>query len=134
MLLVAKLNRFGGGIFNYNTGTVLVESSTFAENSASGDKDGVGGGIDNQGKVTVVNSTFSKNSASGSKGSTGFGGGISNHDTGTILVEASTFSGNSASGDHNSQGGGIDNRGKEYSRTVSLLRIALLTTRTFQVH
>jgi hypothetical protein len=84
----------GGGIFNYDFGTVTVDHSTFAGNSAAG-----GGAIGNwRGMMTVTNSTFSRNSASN-------GGAISNDPESTLTVSNSTFSGNSA----NSSGGGIFN-------------------------
>src|SRR6266699_2659850 len=102
---------FGGGIFNYSTGTLMVTTSTFSDNSSSGDHNGQGGGIENDGKLTVTNSTFSNNSAnSGSNNS--FGGGIFNRSTGTLMVTTSTFSDNSSSGDRYGQGGGIQNEGK----------------------
>src|SRR6266704_518008 len=102
---------FGGGIFNYSTGTFIVTTSTFSDNSTSGDHNGQGGGIENDGKLTVTNSTFSNNSAnSGSNNS--FGGGIFNRSTGTLMVTTSTFSDNSSSGDRYGQGGGIQNEGK----------------------
>src|SRR5437660_3531885 len=55
---------YGGGIFNYKKGTVMVTNSTFSNNSASGKQQGQGGGIENEGKLTVVGSTFSNNTAS----------------------------------------------------------------------
>jgi hypothetical protein len=36
---------FGGGIFNYSTGTLMVTDSIFSDNSASGKQGGFGGGI-----------------------------------------------------------------------------------------
>src|SRR6266700_5366151 len=36
---------FGGGIFNYSTGTLIVTTSTFSGNSATGKQDSFGGGI-----------------------------------------------------------------------------------------
>ena len=65
---------FGGGIFNYSTGTLIVTTSTFSDNSASGKQYSLGGGIENEGKLTVIDSTFSGNSATGKQDS--FGGGI----------------------------------------------------------
>jgi len=101
----------GGGIVNTQTGTVMVTGSTFSNNSASGQQYGQGGGIDNGGKLTVTDSTFANNTATGSSVA-GFGGGISNSQTGTVMVTGSTFSNNSASGPQQGQGGGIDNEGK----------------------
>jgi hypothetical protein len=75
----------GGGILNYPTGTVMVTGSTFSNNSASGQQDGQGGGIDNEGKLSVTDSTFTNNTATGSS-IAGFGGGISITKTGTVMV------------------------------------------------
>ncbi len=100
---------FGGGIYNYRTGTLMVTTSTFSGNLASGMKSAQGGGIDNEGKLTVTQSTFSNDKVIGI---TSFGGGIDNIRTGTVVVTNSTFSGNSASGKPGGQGGGIDNDGK----------------------
>jgi hypothetical protein len=117
----------GGGIANYSAGMVKVEAITFFDNSASGDKNGQGGGIDNDGKLTVVHSTFLQNTASGKNHSTAFGGGIVNNGTGTVTVEASTFSDNSAHGDKGSQGGGIDNEGKLTVVNSTFLKNSVLT-------
>ena len=101
----------GGGIVNTQTGTAVVTGSTFSNNSASGQQNGQGGGIDNEGKLTVTDSTFANNTATGSSVA-GFGGGISNSQTGTVMVTGSTFSHNSTSGQQQGQGGGIDNEGQ----------------------
>jgi hypothetical protein len=129
-----------GGIFNYNTGMMTINNSTFSGNSSSGKQYGQGGGIDNTGKLTVTASTFLRNAASSSSsnsfgggidntskltvvGSTfsqntavssggSFGGGIFNYKTGTVIVMSSIFSGNTANGTPGGQGGGIDNEGK----------------------
>jgi len=86
---------FGGGI--YNQGTLTVQNSSLAGDSADWD----GGGIYNQGTLTVQNSTLAGNSATG-------GGGIYN--LGTLTVQNSTLAGNSA----DSSGGGIYNWGTLY--------------------
>ena len=104
---------FGGGIDNNSsTGTVMVTTSTFSGNSASGGIYSQGGGINNAGKLTVTDSTLRDNKAV-TISSNSFGGGIYNHTTGTLTVTNSTFSGNSAtSNKQNGVGGGIDNEGK----------------------
>jgi CSLREA domain-containing protein len=109
----------GGGVYNYNNGTLTVTNSTFSGNSAyygggiynygtvsvtnstfSSNNSLYGGGIFNEGTLTVTNSTFSGNSAD-------YGGGIYSYTSGTLTVTNSTFSGNSA----NNYGGGINNNG-----------------------
>ncbi len=96
------LSGAGGGILN-NQGTVTVQNSTLAGNSA----DYFGGGImNNQGTVTVRNSTLSGNSAGNGANTTGGGGGIMNNQ-GTVTVQNSTFSVKVAR--VNSLGGGIMN-------------------------
>lgn len=87
-------NAGGGGI--NNDGSLIVSSSTFSGNSATGTS--AGGGIFNSGMLTVSGSTFSNNSASFD------GGGI--YSSVSLIVTASTFYGNSAS-----TGGGILNDG-----------------------
>jgi hypothetical protein len=60
----------GGAINGQGVGTLIVEGSTFANNSGSN-----GGGVGTQDEnVTVVNSTFSNNSATGTDGNPGNGG------------------------------------------------------------
>lgn len=75
----------GGGIEN-NFGTLDVQQSTFAGNSAN-----AGGGILNNGGVlTISNSTFSGNSAA-------VGGGIANNETAaSFSIDSSTVFGNTA--------------------------------------
>jgi predicted outer membrane repeat protein len=83
----------GGGIYNSSGGMLIVSSSTFSGNAASGN----GGGIFNSsgGTASVSTSTFGEGSAYA-------GGSISNY--GTLSVTTSTFSRNSAA-----WGGAIDN-------------------------
>jgi hypothetical protein len=85
-------NSAGGGILNFNDGTLTVTNSTLAGNTALG-----GGGIANLGTLTVTNSTVADNTAQN-------GGGIAN--LGTLTVTNSTLAGNTALG-----GGGIYNDG-----------------------
>ena len=71
----------GGAIYNTDTGTLTITSSTFSANSA----DGEGGTILNEGRTTVTNSIVSGNHNAG----------IVN--IGTLTVTDSTFSGNRGS-------------------------------------
>ncbi|MGA2848437.1 MAG: Ig-like domain-containing protein [Terracidiphilus sp.] len=88
----------GGGVSNFNGGTLTINNSTISGNSANG---GFGGGMVNTGTLALKNSTISGNSAA-----TGQGGGIFN--SGTLTVTNSTIAGNAASG---GTGGGIMNTG-----------------------
>ena len=108
----------GGGLFN--SGTVNITNSTFANNSASGGGGGLfnsgtvsisnsaftnnpaneGGGLYNEGMVNITNSTFANDSASLAAG------GLFNTNTGTVSISNSTFANDSASG-----GGGLLNFG-----------------------
>ena len=84
----------GGGIYNFG-GTVTVSDSTFDGNGASDS----GGSINNAGGVvTVSNSRFAGNSAL-------YGGGGIRNASGTLNVSGSTFAGNAAR-----YGGGIFNQ------------------------
>ena len=53
---------FGGDIDN--PGTVVVDASTFSDNSAIGDQPSQGGGIDNVGTLILTNSIITANNAS----------------------------------------------------------------------
>ncbi len=86
----------GGGIDN--AGTLIINNSTLANNTASVS----GGGIENTGSLTVTNITVTGNSASAN------GGGIDN--AGTLMILDASLSGNSAAG-NNGTGGGIANSG-----------------------
>ncbi len=89
----------GGGIFNSGYGTLMVTSSTFSDNSASGNKEGSGGGIENDGSLTVTVSTFVRNSASSNQDA--FGGGIDNYGSSAIIRFCTIYSNMSE------EGGGI---------------------------
>jgi hypothetical protein len=107
----------GGGI--YNAGTLIIDSSTIANNAATnvagGDGPaafGAGGGIDNAGGIlTLKNSTVSGNTSQ-SINAIG-GGGISNIRSGTVTLLDSTISGNSTYANQpggtlvNAPGGGL---------------------------
>jgi hypothetical protein len=105
----------GGGLY-VNGGLLMVASSAFGSNQATGGPSGTngfhgasdGGGLynsSNTGPVTVSNSTLSGNSAN-----LGDGGAIYN--AGTLTVSNSTLSGNSAAGGiFGAGGGGIYNAG-----------------------
>jgi hypothetical protein len=84
----------GGGIYNFNDGTLLLSGSTIDGNSSVGL-------VNFSGIVTIRSSTFSGNSEVGGSGA----GGIENG--GSMTIANSTFIGNSAGVD----GGGITNYG-----------------------
>jgi hypothetical protein len=96
-------NSGGGGIFNGNPSTLIINNSTVSGNTQRG---GHGGGIANgsTGILTINQSTITGNSVNGPFGA-GFGGGIENY--GTATVSNSTLSGNHAT----ARGGGIRNQG-----------------------
>ena len=92
----------GGGIYNYQTGTVMVTGSIFSHNSASGKQYGLGGGISSQGNLTAVNSTLLINTVSGGQS---YGGAIELRGSkgSSTLIRFSTLYANTAS----TTGGGI---------------------------
>jgi BspA type Leucine rich repeat region (6 copies)/Concanavalin A-like lectin/glucanases superfamily len=97
----------GGGIANYS-GTLTLNQSTIASNSATAN---LGGGILNYfGTLTVNECTIASNSASG-------GGGILNYG-GTLTLNQSTTANNLATAD---PGGGIDN----YSGTLLVIQCTI---------
>lgn len=86
----------GGGMQNFSTSTVTINSSTFMNNISNGTTGGGGGQFN--GGVRITNSTFANNSAPNGSG----GGMQSNGTLGAILTNV-TFSGNSSV----NNGGGI---------------------------
>jgi hypothetical protein len=88
----------GGGIVNFESGTLTVTGSILTGNSATF----LGGGIANLGMSEVTGSTLSGNSAGDG------GGGIANCGPGILTVTGSILSGNSSTGNG---GGGIANFG-----------------------
>ena len=86
-------NAAEGGAID-NNGTLTLNASTIANNTASGN----GGGIENDGTLSVVDSTITGNSAGGS------GGGINN--TLSLTLASSTIARNSAAA-----GGGLATAG-----------------------
>jgi predicted outer membrane repeat protein len=87
-------SKYGGGIYQWSTGTVRIEDSTISSNEAYG-----GGGISSaQGTLELSQVTMSGNTAR-----TGDGGAIYKSGTGTMDIEDSTISGNTAAGG----GGGV---------------------------
>jgi hypothetical protein len=78
--------RPGGGIYNFLSSTLTINTSTLADNSAPG---GLGGGIYNSGQLALTADTLSGNAASA-----GMGGGINSVSPGSLTVSNSTFSGN----------------------------------------
>ncbi len=91
----------GGGILNDAAGTVTVNTSTIAGNTATR----AGGGIETTAGTsnTITDSTISGNNAGSSPGN---GGGVHITSTGTVNIEGSTIEGNTAN-----EGGGIWNSG-----------------------
>jgi hypothetical protein len=94
---------YGGGLLNWQNGTLTVVRSTIADNVADRD----GGGVENVGILTVTQSLINGNVARGinlGKGqSLGVGGGIDNTD-GQLTLSNTTISGNTAK-----RGGGLGN-------------------------
>jgi hypothetical protein len=88
---------FGGGIGNEISGSLNLDKSTIAHNTATGN--GTGGGIASTSAVTITNSTISGNRATGAGG--GNGGGLRIN---SATIENSTITDNSAAG-LNSAGG-----------------------------
>jgi hypothetical protein len=81
----------GGAINNYLGGTLVLNNSTVAGNTATD----IGGGIVNLGSLTATNSTLSGNTSLGTGGGQGFGGAIFNFDYPVTLVHC-TISSNTA--------------------------------------
>lgn len=81
----------GGGI--WSSGTATIMDTTLEQNRA-----GWGGGISNSGICILTGGRVNNNTSNGWSGSTffGSGGGIYNHDAGTLTVTNATLSGNSA--------------------------------------
>ncbi len=97
---------YGGGILNWQSGTLVVEGSTIAGNVADRD----GGGIINVGALTIIASTISGNLAKANRptsgsGQVGLGGGGIENSTGILTVENSTISNNRS----NQYAGGLVN-------------------------
>lgn len=90
--LTRGLSTAGGAIYNVNT--LVINNSTFSENTASGSAASDGGAIRNDGLLTVTNSTFINNTAQRD------GGAILNNDNlssggGIIRITGTTFTTNS---------------------------------------
>ena len=78
----------GGGIFNNESGPVVINYTTISGNTSNGE----GAGLYNYGPSMVSNSTISGNNASG-----GIGGGIDNRGPlGVLTITNTTVSGNTA--------------------------------------
>ena len=104
----------GGGIFNKNTGTLVVEHSTFSGNYINkASFINSGGAIRNEGNSTINNSTFSGNVVSGN--TRNFGGAITT--VGTMDITNSTVTANTATA---ADGSGI-NRGAGTLRIVNTI-------------
>jgi CSLREA domain-containing protein len=99
--LCSGTDGLGGGV--YNAGTLIIQDSTFSNNSAVYQSacGGNGGGVYNTGTVAIINSTFSSNTAGQS------GGGVYN--SGALTIARSTFLSNTSNGGYG--GGGVFNFG-----------------------
>jgi hypothetical protein len=103
--------RDGGGIYNSDSGTLVLKGSTVSQNAAY-----AGGGIFNSGgSVTLIRSTVTGNTASSDDGSAR-GGGINSR--GPLKLDRSRVSGNTASGALESTGGGIYTWGLDTITTI----------------
>ncbi len=99
----------GGGIYNYDAGTINVDGSTISDNSAVID----GGGFYNNATLNVQNNSVIGGIGAGNKARSG--GGIFNF-SGTATINGSTLSSNSVTGD----GGGVYNEGDSISNEAVL--------------
>src|SRR5262249_54557188 len=122
--IASELYDFGGGI--YNTGTLTINRTTIAANSAGGFAAAGGGGIYNLGMLTINASTLNGNGANSSGTAcsspcTSKGGGIDN--AGTVEINNSTLAGNTTILHNNwhHEGGGIVSSGilSVHNSTVS---------------
>ncbi len=93
----------GGGFWNSAVGTLTVNGTRFANNTASGDDADQGGGalFNDGGTLTVTNANLHGNVANGASGS---GGGILANAGSTLNVSDSTINDNTS----NRAGGGIE--------------------------
>ena len=118
--------RSAGGIFNGTEGTLTLENSVLANNSASSTSlglDGFGGGISNYGKLIMNGTTVANNRIDGGEDGANrvslvWGAGVFNAEGAGATITNSTFSGNRAlfksrGGDtsNGARGGGIYNGG-----------------------
>jgi hypothetical protein len=98
----------GGGIANFNSGTLNVSSCTLTGNITLGG-DGAGLSNANDGTVNVTDCAFYNNTAkfvNGNPHGFGKGGGIANRGSGLVNITNCTISGNSADGASSVGGGG----------------------------
>jgi uncharacterized repeat protein (TIGR02543 family) len=96
--LYGNSTSWGGGIYNYSTGTLTVTNSTLSGNTATHG----GGGIVNFSTLNIANSTLTGNSASSY-----YGGGIDN-------ARTLTFSNNLVAGNSAPTGKEINHRGDTF--------------------
>jgi hypothetical protein len=83
----------GGGICNY--GTMAVNYCEISDNHGAGDYSIFGIGIHNSGMMTILSSVVKNNSYTGTKGALGGGIGVYSEDADvTCIIENSTISGN----------------------------------------
>jgi predicted outer membrane repeat protein len=121
-------NNSGGGIYNANTMTIV--GSTISGNDAGGG----GGGINNDNNLTITNTTISDNNAgaggalansgilaitsttiSGNSAYPIYGGGIYNHDDGTVMLVNTIVANNPSGGDCASDTGILTDGGHNIS-------------------
>jgi uncharacterized repeat protein (TIGR01451 family) len=109
----ASLN--GGGIFNADSGTLIVRGTAIITNTATR-----GGGIVSEGTLTITHSSVSTNTASL------YAGGIRNRN-GTAYIANSTVSGNTATA---LAGGGIENLASVGGATMTIESCTISGNRT----
>ena len=105
----------GGGIVDFNAGTLNITSCTISGNTSTGGT--FGGGVTNSGTGTVNVTSCLVSGNSSTVALSGGGGGISNRNIGSLNITDSTISGNTASND----GGGISN----FGATINVTRCAI---------
>jgi hypothetical protein len=120
--ITASVGDYGGGIAN--GGMMMLTNATVSGNVSPA----YGGGIDNEGTLAISHSTIASNWVESHTGNSPVqGGGILNHNLGTLTITDSTFSGNHADSygsdeyypDGFGQGGGIYNDFDSSSVTIS---------------
>ncbi|MEU4037845.1 right-handed parallel beta-helix repeat-containing protein [Streptomyces collinus] len=110
--------RGGGGIFNLNTGTVILHHTRVEHNTvtAKANAPGMGGGISNQGVAATVVIDGGKIGHNSVEGTNAQGGGVYNEgmlNTKKLKIEHNTSAGTGA------QGGGLTNNGGTATLTSS---------------
>lgn len=111
----------GGAVLNHGS-QVTVSSSTFSNDTASGNGTIRGGAIANDTNLSLTQATFTNDSAASTNAGSAFGGALSIIGSGNTQINASTFSTNAISGTSGGSafGGAIDNDGS----TAAIAQIA----------